>query len=204
MLSGEVFQPGLTGSMQDAPVRGATVRAWDPLRLTIIAFGTSGDDGRYDIELPTGGDPLSTVFEVTAPLMLDALAYLPTAVFEERDDIDVALFTQQHIDAVMTFAGITPTGSKGMLVVKLFDCEAVPIEGATITIEPPPLDTLYVAGNGLPSYQSETSSQGAAIFLDVERGSVIVNADYKGTAMRSNTIFVERLGSAVTTAAVVP
>ncbi len=204
VLSGEVFQPGLTGSAQDAPVAMATVRAWDLQRINLITFASSGEDGRYAIELPTGGDPLNTVFEVTAPLMIDSLAWLPTAVFEERDDIDVALFTDQHIDAIMNFSGITPDTSKGVLVVKLFDCQGFPIEGATVTIDPPPLDTLYVASNGLPSYQPKTSSQGSAILLDVERGSVLINAELDGVALRPNTVFVERIGAAITTAALVP
>jgi len=202
--AGEIYEPGLTGSAQDEPVGGASIQAWDLARAQSLAFANAGDDGRFTLELATGGDPLNTFLEARSNLHLTTRTYLPTPVFEPRDDIDIPLFTQQHVDTTNNFAGITPDPSQGILVVRAFDCDAVPLAGVTFTLTPPPLDTLYVAAVGLPSYETKTSSQGAAIMLDIEPGSVRLDADYNGRELRGHTFEVVPTSTAVTTAAIVP
>jgi hypothetical protein len=203
---GLVFEPGLTGSSADAPIGGATLRARASSSTNVIATAVSGDDGRFELTLATGGEPLFTYLQISHLGYFESRAYLPTAVFEARDDVEVALFTQQHIDSLNAFAGVTLAPDESVMIVRAFDCLGIPLEGATLTTTPAPLTQLYLAPNGLPDYNlTSTTSNGAVALFKVDPGSVQVEGEFRGRAMRAYSLGLGGIGTnTITSAGIVP
>lgn len=206
IYGGDVYEPGLTGTNADEPVEAAVFRARARDGAAVLATATSTADGRFALTLPTGGQPLDTYFDVSHSLYLATKVFLPTFVFEPRDDLHVALFKQSHVDALEGFAGWSTGDEEGLLIVRAFDCQGVPLEGVTITSEPAPITELYMTAQGLPDYNlTATTANGAVALFGLPRGPTILRGEIHGQPMRETSILVARFaGGTVTSAGIVP
>ena len=209
-------QPNPTIAMDPVDVAGTTVE--------LSASGTTPVPGAtVDLFLAGGTDPIATTTSsgAAATFTFDDIATGGTAlegymrgtftggnrkivyVFPPQpiwQNIDNALVTTASDGLVLAinllYAEPDQADTNGAVGILVTDCLGNPLEGATVSTNPPGTQVLYrsAAGDPDPALTS-TGPDGIGIVFNVPPGdNVVVDATYQGYDMREHTIFVRTLG----------
>src|SRR5262249_33905603 len=78
----------------------------------------------------------------------------------------------------------------GVAVIALFDCADVPVEGATVTMNPPAQKIFTFPPNLPPQENMPTAADGQAFATNITPGAHTVTAQYQGTTFIANHVHI--------------
>lgn len=134
---------------QTAPVDGVAITAFDATTGEFVASATSASDGGYALDIHGG---------VARALRLDlkhntyVVTHQYTGVFLAGDlaGYQSPLWHPESLDAVYGPTGVTRDPALGNVNVAIQECDGTPIEGATVTFEPPAKKLAYLDTGSVP------------------------------------------------------
>ncbi len=186
-VTGRVFAAGLGAP---SPVAGATVQAMAPRddTATEAANDTSGADGSYSLEIPTGGTPWMGYLRAEATDHVSTNLFWATPFFmATHENVNVTLIptTLWGILAGM----LRHDSGNGVVLALVVDCAGEPIEGATVAAGDATVKYLDES-NSPDDSLSATSAKGLAAIPNLMPGALTVTATYDGVTFRPQNVYV--------------
>jgi hypothetical protein len=196
-----VVLSGLVTTWSNVIIDGAEVEALAVSDDGLLSDDTSALNGSYELTVPTGGAPLDAYLRVSAEGSVDSYVY-PPMPFVADDEPDLSLITADLRAGVADEAGVSLEADKGLLYVLVLDCNGDPVEGATVTTNPPGEQLSYTEGFVPSPDRTSTDGSGAAYIFNLPPGDVEVHATVDGYALREHTIEVR--ADVMTISSVIP
>jgi len=191
---------GLVTTLGNVIINGALVEGRAASDDGLLGDDTSALNGSYELTVPTGGAPLDAYLYVSADGSVDSYVY-PPIPFVDDDELDVPLITSALRTGIADEANVTLEADTGVLYVFVRDCNGDPVEGATVTTNPPG-DLSYTAGFVPAPDATSTDGSGAAYIFNLPPGNVEVDATIDGYSLREHTIDVR--ANVMTITSVIP
>jgi len=142
---------GIVGDpFSNTGIAGARLEALRQSDDVSIGTAETGADGSYSAILPTGGVALPVYARVTEASHVTTLDYPPGPLTEDNPDFGIVAVTPNELKLVATLSGATLDPEAGVVAVVFVDCAFTPLEGVSVTFDPPPGTLVYLEGN-LPS-----------------------------------------------------
>jgi hypothetical protein len=211
VIAGTTVELSLGGT---TPVPNTTVDLFVAGNPTPVATTTSsGGTAAFTFnDVPTGGNAVDGYMRGTFPNATQKIVYVfpPQPIFQ---DIDNALVTtaSNSILVGLNLIYVEPdqADTNGAVGVLVTDCLGNPLEGATVSTNPPGSQVLYRNAAGDPDMAAtSTGPDGIGIIFNVPPGdTVTVDAAYQAFNMREHTIFVRPVAGAtnsISTTIVIP
>lgn len=122
--------------------------------------------------------------------LLDTYIFPPDPLFESIMSLDAGMIEPGTVSLIYTLFGGGQSynaATSSTAVVLVVDCAGTPIEGATVSFDPPAGAVRYLDGM-TPSGTMGTDASGTAFGFNVPVGTgTIANASYMGTALEGHT-----------------
>lgn len=191
----------VTGTTVDintlAPLAGVTVAAFRTGEATALATATSDSGGNYAITAPSGGTPIDGYLQASVSGHLDTYYYAAAPVAADATAAQIALITQANLDAGTAAVGVTQSAANGAMLVRVADCNGLPLTGATISTTPS--GEIRYSANSQPSTTATmTDASGVAFIYNVPPGTVTVDAMLGTRALRTRIVGVHADAGTVT------
>lgn len=199
-IAGTAFEFSIMGQ---TPLSGVNISAHLVSDDSMIAGPTTtGAPGTFALSAPSNDVPIDGYFLATHGDKFDTLLYPPTPVYENSDNVVVAMFDTDLLNLLALSGFNQDMNTYGIATVLVLDCEGNPVQGATVTSNPP-AGTIAYAANMLPdSTATATDSSGLAFLFNVPTGTVTIDAEVGGQSLREHD--VESKLQTLTTTIVVP
>lgn len=199
-IDGTVF---LLDELEEVPDNSVLVAARRADNDVELDSDTSAGGGAFALTAMTGMVPIEVYFHASGGGNLTSRLYPAVPVAGDMAATRVVVWDTQARDDVTLAAGVTQSGTAGLLVVGLVDCAGAPIADATVSLAPAGGDLVYAGNDGLPDPgRTATGLQGLAYVFNVPPGDVTVDADVGGQSLREHT--VEAVADEITATTVQP
>jgi hypothetical protein len=182
----------LTGTVRSnvlspVPVVGAFVYAFRSGDTTHLAGDTTDTPGRYSADITTGGTPVDGYLAVSdSGHHINTYAYPPVPLASSGTQ-DVLMISSTEFTILAGAAGVTPVAGDGFIGIVVKNCAGTPIQGATVTSNPP--GTVRYNVGGVPSASAvSTNTDGVAYIANVTAGNVTVQASAGGNTLRQHVV----------------
>ena len=150
----------------------------------------SDTDGSFFYTHDTGGVPRTEYLDATLAGFLDLRFYPSVPVAATLENLELHMLTSSDASTYATTAGVALDPAKGVIMVRVVDCNRSPLIGGTISTSPRGPDVRYFA-DGAPSASAMTTDDsGLALIANVSAGAVTVTGSYEGTSLRSHDVTV--------------
>jgi hypothetical protein len=186
--------------VDDKVIAGATIDAQTKTIGGLNTVVVSQDNGEYQLDLQTGGQPWLGFFDVSHDDYLSTLVY-PSALRRNVQDVPIPLLNDGHRFLASALAGVELDEEKGTVVPFFVDCENLGVEGVSYSLNPATEDFFYIIGETADAEATATDANGAAVGFNVQPGTVTVKADYNGITYENQ---VQVVANAVTIAIFLP
>ena len=155
---------------------------------------TTDADGAFFYTHDTNGVPRTEQLDATLFDYLDHRFYPAVPVSETLENLELHMMTAADTSAFASAAGVTLDPAKGLIVVRVVDCNGSPLVGGTVSTSPRSPDVRYFV-DGVPSASATTTDEtGLAIIANVSAAAVTVTGSYQGTSLRSHDVTVAANG----------
>lgn len=197
-VSGVVNDPNPTGGGPGGPVADVNIAAHLISDDSIVASTASAaPDGAYTLTAVTGGVPINGYIRMDKEPAMGTATYVPSTFYPADPlaadvmGLQIPLFDYQLL-TLLTFIGVPAQDmNKGIVGVIVLDCANNPVEGATVNLSPMSGQVVYAGADDAPDPSlTATSSAGFALIVNVDPGTVAVNADWGGTPFEAHDIRV--------------
>jgi hypothetical protein len=185
-LSGETTERGLSGTTKVAAVTVAAFKISD--ESTPVAMATSDAQGKYTLNVPTGGAPFDGFLKATKSGYIDIYLYPSSSWIEDFTDGEINMLTPGNKDLLNNFASGGQTAGKGMVGLAVLDASGNPVAGATISAAPGTGTVRYTGSNGLPSATATVTSADGVAFVFNAPETVTVSAAKSGMSFREHAV----------------
>jgi hypothetical protein len=197
---------------QTAPVPDVMVSVRASPSDPPIVQTISDNQGRYVLLVPTGGVSQSWIFQYDNPGYLSSVVVpdvpLDHAALGADNPLwsvgDGPVWTASAQDSVYAAAGLARNSTKGTINIAVRECDGTPIEGAVVTVNPPPEKLTYIDAGGVPT--TGISGTGPpytfGLAFNTQPGLTKISASKAGRVFVDQTVFV--VGGTMTIAVVRP
>lgn len=173
-------------ALSPSALGNAIIEAFRTGNTTLLAADTSETAGFYSLSVTTGGTPVDGYLRVTHSGQLDTYAYPSRPLFADIAT-NVLMVTSSELAFLATAVGVPQTAGTGFIGVIVKDCNGDPIAGATVTTNP--AGTVRYNSETTPSGSAtSTSGDGVAYVFNVTAGTVTVQANGRGHALRQHVV----------------
>lgn len=151
---------------------------------------TTGADGRFTLTIPTGGQPVDGVGRFTKDGFINEWFYPGEPLARSYSGLEGLMGRTSDLDnpLIGLVFGTSYDAQKGLVAVLVLDCDNTPIEGATVTLDPPGEKVLYADGSGFPSpLQLQTSRAGAVFGWNMPVGTIQISGSVGGRALKAHS-----------------
>jgi hypothetical protein len=180
-VSGATFT--FTGFQTTAPVPSVAITAFDATTGAAVATTTSAGDGTYTLEIG-GGTSRALRLDLVNSQYLTTHEY--TGVFLDGDlaSYRSPLWGDGSMSAIYGAGQVTWDQTKGNIDIAIEQCDGTPIDGATVTVSPPPGTLEYLRSDGAPdpALTSTTMPYSSAVGFNVVPGPIHITASKPGLA----------------------
>lgn len=200
-VSGHAEAYSASGSQPLAGVTVAAYRSSDD--ATVVVSTTTGVDGRYNMVLETGGQPLDGYFRATLSTYMDTYLYPARVVSEDLTGARIAMLTPEIFTLLSdTLCGADQQASNAAIIAIVTDETETPVAGAIVGSSPAAPKYCYNSG-GFPNRNAAaTDADGIAYYLDVPPGRVTVSAVRSGLTLPTHSVMAR--GGVLTTTLIEP
>ena len=150
----------------------------------------SDTDGSFFYTHDTGGVPRIEQLDATLAGYLPLRFYPAVPVSQTLENLELHLMTAADTMAFATAANVTLDPTKGLIVVRVVDCNTSPLVGGTVSTSPRSPDVRYFVEGQVSRDATTTDESGLAIIANVNAASVTVTGSYEGTSLRSHDVTV--------------
>jgi len=151
-----------------------------------LAADTSNTPGFYSLSITTGGTPVDGFLRISKSGYLTTYAY-PSRPLAANDTTNVLVITSQEFGLLHAAVGLSHTAGTGSIGVVVRNCAGTPLEGATVSSNPP--GTVKYNSAGAPSATAvSTSADGVAYIFNVAAGNVTVMSTASGHTLRQHVV----------------
>jgi hypothetical protein len=186
-ISGATTETGLGGESVVAGVTMTAFRSSD--EATALATATSDAQGKYTLNIATGGMQVDGFLKATKSGYVDLYMYPTSPFIANESEAGVNMMTPSNKDFLNNLAGGNQMGGKGMIGLQIRDASGQPVAGATISSTPASGGYRYTNSSGLPSSTiTSTSADGVAFMFNVPSGPITVSATKSGMTFRSHIV----------------
>jgi hypothetical protein len=183
-------------------IAGARLEALRQSDDVSIGTAETGADGSYSAILPTGGVALHVYARVTEASHVTTLDYPPGPPTEDNPDFGIVMVTPDKLGLIAALSGATLDPEAGVVAVIFVDCDSTPLEGVSVTFDPPPGTLVYLNGNLPSATATQTDASGGVFGLNQPPGRVTVTGTIGDVTIVSYLMKVEK--GALTAAMVAP
>jgi len=189
---------------------GVTVEVFEGTNPTPTATTTSAPTGSpqvgaYSFMLATSNVPIDGYLHAMKASFIDTYLYPPVPLAADTTNASPFIVATSTLPLLETLTGKTQDPGKGIMAVIVADCANKPIQGATVSITPPPPDgsIIYTTPSGIPdTAATSTNTNGLVFILNVPVGSSVVDAQAGPNDLREHTVDVR--ADVLTETAVLP
>ncbi|MFO0618698.1 MAG: hypothetical protein U0414_39260 [Polyangiaceae bacterium] len=196
-LGGDVS--GIDGA-STSKVMGAKVELFK--NDVLASTTTSGAMGVFSfLDVATNGMPVDGYLRASDPKFLDTYVYPPYPLAKDTPNAAVLLVSPSTI-TLLSMIGLPAQNPQNAFVgILVVDCDGNPVEGATVSTNPP--GTVKYGMGMLPSNSAtSTGADGLAYVFNVPAGPVVVDAMAGTNDLREHTI--QGRAGVITTTIVAP
>ena len=147
-------------------------------------------EGAFFYTHDTGGVPRVEQVDVTHPDYLALRFYPAVPVWRTIEGLELHLMSAADATNLASAAGVTLDPAKGVIVVRVVDCNSSPLVGGTVSTSPRSPDVRYFVDGAPSASATTTDDSGLAMIANVNAASVTVTGSYEGTSMRSHDVAV--------------
>jgi len=148
-----------------------------------LAVTSSSAAGTFSYTHETGGVPNNDFVKATKTGFLDTFSF-PGAPIAGDDHIEVRMVTMAE---VMAFNDQIPIDlTKGIIFMRLVDCNQSPVQGATVSSSP--AGTIAYFQQGQPSAATQTDPSGIVMILNLPPGEVTLTGSLGTVPLRASSL----------------
>lgn len=161
-----------------------------------IASTKTGSDGRFTLQLVTELKPVDGVGRFTKNGFINEWFYPGQPLARSYAGLEGLMGRTSDLDnpLIGLVFGTSFDATKGLAAILVLDCNNTPIEGATITLDPPAEKMIYADSTALPSpLLTETSRAGAVYGWNMPVGSITITGQVGGKPLHGH-VFKTHMG----------
>ena len=184
-ISGTASSEGASASAPLADVIVAFYKVTD--ETTPLAMATTGSDGKYSFQVPTGGHVVEGFLKATKATFVDNYVY-PTAPLQaDYPMADANMIASSDFSGLGILTG--QMSANGFVAAIVLDGSMTPVAGATISSTPASGKYAYADSNGYPTGTTATMADGRAFFINVPPGATTtVSATKSGISFKQHDL----------------
>ncbi len=200
-IGGATTEQGLGGTSVVSGVTMAIYKGTD--ENTPLATATSDAQGKFTLNVPTGGMQVDGFLKATKSGYVDNYLYPASPFIANETQADVNMLTPSNKDFLNNLAGGNQMAGKGMIGLQIRDASGQPVAGATVSSMPASGGYRYTNSSGLPSSSvTSTSADGVAFMFNVPSGPITVSASKSGMTFKAHVVIARP--DKFTTTSIVP
>jgi hypothetical protein len=190
----------ITEGASQGPSVGATVGLYMADETTLWSGSPvlSDSNGDYSVSVNSGGAPVQVVGKFSKSGYVNEWIYAGEAISHSYTGIAGILLTPNDLAGFGLYFGKAYDSTAGLAAIEVVDCAGLPVEGATVQLDPAPELLRYADNTGKPSKTMTATGPKGIVFgwnLPVTAGSVqtvTVSGNYHGMPLASHTFKVHR------------
>jgi len=180
---------GIVVAPDQTPVDAVALDAFVGASATPAATTTSNATGAFTFDLSTGGTPVDGFIQGSKAGFIDTFYYAPVPLAASTTRATILISTPSTFSTIAALAQVVPDPTMGTVVIGVVNCQAAPVEGATVTVQPAGT-TRYLRNNVPNVLATATDATGLALVFNVPAGAATVGASFGGLTLRSHPLTV--------------
>ena len=174
------------GQNSSTPLADVVVMLKNRADDTTLAMATSDAQGKYSMQVSTGGHVVDAYLLATKSGYTDAAAF-PASPFAADDmKADSNLVTTGNFGLLALYTGQQSTN--GIVIAEILDSSSMPVAGAVVSSSPAAGSVLYSNSSGMPASLPSTNTDGAAFLVNLPPGPVAISATKSGSTFKTHTV----------------